>query len=55
MNRRIDQEEQSLPQRISQGENENLASSIPKTLFWSILAGIGLGIGFFLVRKVGMK
>lgn len=41
--------------RISQEENESLVSSVPKTILLSILMGIGLGIGFYIIKKIGMK
>jgi hypothetical protein len=44
-----------ITRRVAQEEEENLVSSIPKTILWSILTGIGLGIGFFIVRKVVEK
>lgn len=47
--RRVVQEE------IAQVDDESLVVSIPKTLFMYLLAGIGLGVGFFLVRKIGMR
>ncbi|KKN59503.1 hypothetical protein LCGC14_0541170 [marine sediment metagenome] len=39
-------------QRISQDENP---SSVGKTILWAVFAGIGLGIGFWIVNKVDQK
>lgn len=40
-----------IARRIEQ-EEEGLVSSVPKAILWSILTGIGLGIGYFIVRKI---
>jgi len=42
-------------EEIAQDDGEDSLTSLPTTLFWSIVAGAGLAIGFFLVRKLGMK
>lgn len=38
--------------RIAQDENPQ---SVGKTILWAVFAGIGLGIGFLIVNKIGKK
>jgi len=35
--------------------DEVTAGTVAKTLLYAVLSGIGIGIGFLLVRKMGRK